>query len=129
MTLPTWGLLRAGRDKSARVRLCGTDLHVHHGVFPLQPRSWQVHEPTGEVVELERASPTSSRGPVGVFWNQKAASLRRRQGGRPDACAAVQTWITWRGNSELMLAWASGCALCQGSFVRRTAPIFSLAIR
>ena len=32
--------------------MCGTDLHVHHGVFPLKPPVVAGHEPTGDIVEL-----------------------------------------------------------------------------
>jgi 2-desacetyl-2-hydroxyethyl bacteriochlorophyllide A dehydrogenase len=108
--------------------MCGTDLHVHHGVFPLEPPFVAGHEPTGEVVELGAGVTDLKVGDrVGVFWNQKGCGrCEICQGGRPDACREVQTWMNiGGGNSELMLAWASGCALLpEGVSFEEAAPIF-----
>jgi D-arabinose 1-dehydrogenase-like Zn-dependent alcohol dehydrogenase len=107
--------------------MCGTDLHVHHGVFPLKTPLVAGHEPTGEIVELGAGVNDLKLGDrVGVFWNQKGC-------GRCDVCQAgkggcpnAQTWMhVGGGNSELMLAWASGCALLpEGLAYETAAPVF-----
>lgn len=108
--------------------MCGTDLHVHHGVFPLQPPIIAGHEATGVVVELGAGVTDLQIGDrVGVCWNQKGCGrCAMCQSGRPGACADVQTWMhVGGGNAELMLASASGCLLIpdQVSF-EVAAPIF-----
>jgi D-arabinose 1-dehydrogenase-like Zn-dependent alcohol dehydrogenase len=108
--------------------MCGTDLHVHHGMFPLKPPFVAGHEPTGVVVELGAGVTDLKVGDrVGVFWNQKGCGrCEICQGGRPDGCREAQTWMhVGGGNSELMLAWASGCALLpDGVSFEEAAPIF-----
>lgn len=108
--------------------LCGTDLHVHHGVFPLKPPFVAGHEPTGEIVEVGAGVTDLRVGDrVGVFWNQKGCGrCAVCQTGRTDQCAEQQTWMNiGGGNSELMLAWASGCALLpDGVSFEEAAPIF-----
>jgi D-arabinose 1-dehydrogenase-like Zn-dependent alcohol dehydrogenase len=108
--------------------MCGTDVHVHHGVFPLQAPFVAGHEPTGEVVELGAGVTDLKLGDrVGVFWNQKGCGrCEVCQKGRGDQCREVQTWMhIGGGNSELMLAWASGCALLpDGVSFEDAAPIF-----
>lgn len=108
--------------------LCGTDLHVHHGVFPLEPPFVAGHEPTGDVVELGAGVTDLKVGDrVGVFWNQKGCGrCDVCQSGRQDQCREAQTWMhIGGGNSELMLAWASGCALLpDGVSYEEAAPIF-----
>ena len=108
--------------------MCGTDLHVHHGLFPLKPPIVAGHEATGEIVELGPGVVDLQRGDrVGVFWNQKGCGrCSVCQSGRNDACANVQTWMhVGGGNSELMIAWASGCALLpEGLGFEAAAPIF-----
>ncbi|MDF2697969.1 MAG: alcohol dehydrogenase, partial [Labilithrix sp.] len=52
--------------------MCGTDVHVHHGLFPVKPPLVAGHEPTGEIVELgEGVTDLKVGDRVGVFWNQK----------------------------------------------------------
>src|SRR5262249_31147148 len=48
------------------------------------------------------------------------------QSGRPGVCAQAQTWMhVGGGNSELMIAWASGCALIPDAVpYELAAPIF-----
>jgi D-arabinose 1-dehydrogenase-like Zn-dependent alcohol dehydrogenase len=108
--------------------MCGTDLHVHHGVFGLKPPFVAGHEPTGVIVELGAGVTDLKVGDrVGVFWNQKGCGrCDVCQGGRPDLCATAQTWMhVGGGNSELMLAWASGCALLpDGVSFEEAAPMF-----
>lgn len=108
--------------------MCGTDLHVHHGMFPLKPPFVAGHEPTGVVAEVGPGVTDLQVGDrVGVFWNQKGCGrCDVCQTGRPDRCAESQTWMNvGGGNSELMLAWASGCALLpDGVSFEEAAPIF-----
>jgi D-arabinose 1-dehydrogenase-like Zn-dependent alcohol dehydrogenase len=108
--------------------MCGTDVHVHHGMFPLKPPFVAGHEPVGEIVALGAGVTDLKVGDrVGAFWNQHGCGrCDICQGGRQDLCANVQTWMnTGGGNSELMIAWASGCALIpDGVSFENAAPIF-----
>lgn len=108
--------------------MCGTDVHVHHGMFPLKPPFVAGHEPTGVIAEVGAGVTELKVGDrVGVFWNQKGCGrCDVCQSGRPDRCAQSQTWMNvGGGNSELMLAWASGCALLpDGVSFEEAAPIF-----
>jgi D-arabinose 1-dehydrogenase-like Zn-dependent alcohol dehydrogenase len=108
--------------------MCGTDLHVHHGLFPLEPPIVAGHEPVGVVAEVGAGVTDLRVGDrVGVFWKQKGCGrCTACQAGRKDACAEVQSWMQLGGgNSELMLAWASGCALLpDGVSFEEAAPIF-----
>ena len=92
--------------------MCGTDLHVHHGMFPLKPPIVAGHEPAGEIVELGAGVTDLRVGDrVGAFWNQKGCGrCEACQSGRPRTTASnAQSWMNLGGgNSELMLAWASG---------------------
>jgi D-arabinose 1-dehydrogenase-like Zn-dependent alcohol dehydrogenase len=108
--------------------MCYTDLHAHHGVFPLQPPFVAGHEPAGVIVEVGAGVTDLRVGDrVGVFWNQKGCGrCDACQSGRPSGCANSQSWMNLGGsNSELMLAWASGCALIpEGVAFEVAAPIF-----
>jgi 2-desacetyl-2-hydroxyethyl bacteriochlorophyllide A dehydrogenase len=108
--------------------LCGTDVHVHHGLFPLQPPIVAGHEPVGEIVTLGAGVTSLKVGDrVGVSWTQKGCGrcnvCQRRQ---PTYCRQAQTWMNLGGgNSELMLAWAEGCTLLpEGLDYEQAAPIF-----
>jgi D-arabinose 1-dehydrogenase-like Zn-dependent alcohol dehydrogenase len=108
--------------------MCATDLHVHHGVFPLPLPLVAGHEPVGEIVELGPGVTDLRVGDiVGVSWFQKgdgrcAACLS----GHPAACANAQSWMQVGGaNSELMLAHTPGVTLLsQGLDPALAAPIF-----
>jgi len=108
--------------------MCGTDLHVHHGMFPLKTPFVAGHEPTGEIVEVGAGVIDLVVGDrVGAFWNQKGCGrCERCQSGFPGSCATAQSWMhLGGGNSELMLAWASGCALIPDAVsFESAAPIF-----
>jgi D-arabinose 1-dehydrogenase-like Zn-dependent alcohol dehydrogenase len=108
--------------------MCGTDLHVHHGKLPLRPPVVAGHEATGDVVELGAGVTDLRVGDrVGVFWNQKGCGrCAVCQAGNPGGCADAQSWMhLGGGNAELMLAWASGCALIpDGVSFEAAAPIF-----
>src|SRR4051812_37703836 len=60
--------------------MCGTDLHLHHGMFPLPRPIIAGHEATGEIVALGAGVTELKVGDrVGAFWNQKGC-------GRCDVC-------------------------------------------
>ena len=86
------------------------------------------HEPAGEIVELGAGVLDLKVGDrVGVFWNQKGdGRCAVCQAGRPEHCPNAQSWMHLGGaNSELMLAWASGCALIpDGLSFELAAPLF-----
>jgi len=108
--------------------MCYTDLHAHHGVFPLKPPFVAGHEPAGVIAEVGAGVTDLKVGDrVGVFWNQKGCGrCAACQAGRSGACPDAQSWMHLGGsNSELMLAWATGCALIpdEVSF-EAAAPIF-----
>jgi D-arabinose 1-dehydrogenase-like Zn-dependent alcohol dehydrogenase len=107
--------------------MCYTDVHAHHGVFSVKPPFIAGHEPAGVIVEVGAGVLDLRVGDrVGVFWNQKGcgrcAACQAGKGG----CADSQSWLHLGGsNSELMLAWASGCALIpDGVSFEAAAPIF-----
>jgi D-arabinose 1-dehydrogenase-like Zn-dependent alcohol dehydrogenase len=108
--------------------MCGTDLHVHHGVFPVPLPLVCGHEPVGEIVEVGAGVTGFSVGDrVGASWVQKGCGrCRYCQEGRPVYCAQQQTWVNLGGgNSELMLAWATGCTLLpEGLGYEEAAPVF-----
>jgi propanol-preferring alcohol dehydrogenase len=94
--------------------MCGTDLHAHHGHLGVKVPIVLGHEPAGEIVELGAGVLDLKMGDrVGVFWNQKGCGrCAACQSGRPEHCPTAQSWMNLGGaNSELMLAWASGCEL------------------
>jgi len=108
--------------------MCYTDLHAHHGVFPLKTPFVAGHEPAGVVVEVGAGVTDLRVGDrVGVFWSQKGCGrCAVCQAGHQGACPDAQSWMHLGGsNSELMLAWASGCALVpEGASFEAAAPIF-----
>jgi D-arabinose 1-dehydrogenase-like Zn-dependent alcohol dehydrogenase len=108
--------------------MCGTDVHVHHGAFPLPRPIIAGHEATGEVVALGAGVTDLKIGDrVGTFWNQKGCGrCAACQAGHASSCVNAQSWMhLGGGNSELMLAWASGCALLpEGLDYALAAPIF-----
>jgi len=108
--------------------MCGTDLHVHHGVMPVPLPIVLGHEPVGEIVETGPGVNGLRAGDrVGVSWTQKGCGrCRFCQEGRDSYCLEAQTWVQMGGgNSQLMLAWATGCTLVpQGLSDEAAAPIF-----
>lgn len=108
--------------------MCYTDLHAHHGVFPLKTPFVAGHEPAGVIAELGAGVTDLKVGDrVGVFWSQKGCGrCPTCQAGHPGGCPDAQSWMHLGGsNSELMLAWASGCALIpEGVSFEAAAPIF-----
>src|SRR2546422_1763230 len=108
--------------------MCGTDLHVHHGVMPVPLPLVLGHEPVGEIVEVGQGVAGLRAGDrVGVSWAQRGEGrCRFCQEQREGYCPEYQSWIQMGGgNSELMLAWASGCTLVPASLSdEEAAPIF-----
>jgi D-arabinose 1-dehydrogenase-like Zn-dependent alcohol dehydrogenase len=108
--------------------MCYTDLHAHHGVFPLKPPFVAGHEPAGVIVEVGAGVTDVRVGDrVGVFWNQKGCGrCAVCQAGHPSGCPDAQSWMHLGGsNAEFMLAWASGCALIpDGVSFEAAAPMF-----
>lgn len=108
--------------------MCGTDLHVHHGFFPLKAPIVAGHEPVGEIVEVGAGVTQLRVGDrVGVHWNQKGCGrCAVCQAGRQAACPNAQSWMhLGGGNGELMLAWESGCTILpDGLDDAAAAPIF-----
>jgi 2-desacetyl-2-hydroxyethyl bacteriochlorophyllide A dehydrogenase len=108
--------------------MCGTDAHVHHGLFPLTPPVVAGHEPAGEIVEVGPGVIDLKVGDrVGTFWNQKGCGrCAACQSGHSNACRSVQSWMNLGGgNSELMLAWESGCQLIpDGVAFEDASPVF-----
>jgi len=108
--------------------MCGTDVHVHHGTLPVATPIVAGHEPVGEIVEIGAGVTALRLGDrVGVHWNQKGCGrCAMCQAGREANCSQVQSWMNLGGgNSELMLAWASGCTLLpEGLDEVIAAPIF-----
>jgi D-arabinose 1-dehydrogenase-like Zn-dependent alcohol dehydrogenase len=108
--------------------MCGTDLHVHHGAFGLPLPIVAGHEPVGEIVELGPGVVDFKVGDrVGVHWNQKGCGrCHTCQTGNQAHCPQAQSWMNLGGgNSELMLAFTSGCTLLpEGLGYEAAAPIF-----
>ena len=108
--------------------MCGTDLHVHHGAFGLPLPIVAGHEPVGEIVELGPGVIDLKMGDrVGVHWNQKGCGrCRTCQSGDQAHCGQAQSWMhIGGGNSELMLAWATGCTILPEKLsYESAAPIF-----
>lgn len=112
--------------------LCGTDLHVHHGFFPVLYPCIPGHEPVGEVVEVGPGVTKLHVGDrVGVFWHQSGCGrCSFCQSGKELYCnqlpCQTDTWIGLGGGmAEYTLAWESGCAIIPQSLsYRHAAPLF-----
>lgn len=112
--------------------LCGTDIHMQHGVFPVSTPCVPGHEPVGEIVATGPGILSLKVGDrVGVSWVQRGCGrCLVCQGGEEKYCtdpASTQgTWVGMGGGmSEYMLAWASGCTLIpEGLSYPSAAPLF-----
>lgn len=112
--------------------LCGTDLHVHHGLLPVPLPCVPGHEPVGEIVSVGPGVVDLHVGDrVGVFWHQRGCGrCQACQMGQPIYCtqcpAQTNTWIGMGGGmAEYMLAWSTGCALLpDGLPYSLAAPLF-----
>jgi 2-desacetyl-2-hydroxyethyl bacteriochlorophyllide A dehydrogenase len=108
--------------------MCGTDLHVYHGMFPIPTPFVAGHEPVGEILEVGAGVTDLRVGDrVGVHWFQKGCGrCAMCLTGQVNGCESAQTWMNLGGgNGELMVAWASGCMLLpDGLDAELAAPIF-----
>lgn len=111
--------------------VCGTDVHVYHGMFPLHTPIVAGHEPVGEVIELGAGVTKLKVGDrVGVSWTQRGCErCHYCQEQRPIYCETpngIESWMTLGGgNSELMLAWQDGCTLLPEKLsYENAAPLF-----
>jgi alcohol dehydrogenase len=109
--------------------LCYTDVHLTHGLFPLQFPRVLGHEPVGEIVEVGAGVTSRKVGDrVGVAWVQKGCGrcewcLR----GRKELCPnAISTGIGLQGShAEYMLAFADATMLIPDALgYEQAAPIF-----
>jgi D-arabinose 1-dehydrogenase-like Zn-dependent alcohol dehydrogenase len=68
--------------------LCYTDLHAHHGAFPLPTPFVAGHEPAGVILEVGAGVTDLQVGDrVGVFWNQKGCDMRTVAARRRAGCS------------------------------------------
>lgn len=107
--------------------LCGGDVHLYHGMFPLPPPIIAGHEPVGEIVAVGAGVTGLRLGDrVGVSWVQRGCGRCERCQSRLPCQRELQTWMQLGGgNSELMLAWADGCTLIPDNLsYEEAAPIF-----
>jgi D-arabinose 1-dehydrogenase-like Zn-dependent alcohol dehydrogenase len=108
--------------------MCGAEVHIHRGHFPVAPPCVVGHEPVGEVAALGPGVTSLRVGDrVGVSWTQRGCGrCRACQSGRPLYCPDAQTWQEMGGGfAELMLAWADGCTVIpDGLSWEAAAPIF-----
>lgn len=109
--------------------LCYTDVHITHGIFPIQFPRVLGHEPVGEIVEVGPGVTSRKVGDrVGVGWHQKGCGrcewcLR----GKKELCQnAISTGIGLQGShAEYMLAYADATMLIpDGLSYEQAAPIF-----
>jgi alcohol dehydrogenase len=109
--------------------LCYTDVHLTHGLFPLQFPHVLGHEPVGEIVEIGAGVTSRQVGDrVGVGWHQKGCGrcewcLR----GKKERCPnAIATGIGLQGShAEYMLAFADATMLIPDKLdYELAAPIF-----
>jgi len=111
--------------------MCGTDVHVHRGLFPVKLPLVAGHEPVGVIVEVGAGVTDFKIGDrVGVSWVQKGCGrCPYCQGQKPIYCSTPDGKETWMnlggGNSELMLAWKEGLTLLPDSLpFEVAAPLF-----
>lgn len=108
--------------------LCGTDLHVIHGTFPVPLPIVLGHEPVGVVEKLGAGVNMLKTGDhVGVCWNQSGCGrcdYCQRQ--HVKYCKSARSWVqNGGGNSEFMIAEAAGCTLLPENLSwENAAPIF-----
>jgi D-arabinose 1-dehydrogenase-like Zn-dependent alcohol dehydrogenase len=123
--LPGPGQVRIKMHSSG---LCGTDMHVFHGHFPVPLPIVFGHEPVGVIDALGPGVTTFSIGDrVGVSWVQggcgRCVECARE---RTKYCRASRTWVqNGGGNAQLMIAEATGCnRIPEGIAWEVAAPMF-----
>lgn len=97
--------------------LCGTDIHLKHGLLPVKLPLVPGHEPVGEVVKIGPGVTSIKVGDrVGVSWNQKGCGrCHYCQEEKDKYCTTpggLQTWMNLGGGfSEYMIAYEEGCTI------------------
>ncbi|MCL5013290.1 MAG: alcohol dehydrogenase catalytic domain-containing protein [Firmicutes bacterium] len=109
--------------------ICGTDVHITRGHFPVSPPLIPGHEPVGEVVKTGSAVTHLRPGDrVGVPWHQRnCGRCEWCHRGKPQFCSSVQaTGVTVNGgDAEYMVAPADRCMLLPDNITyEQAAPIF-----
>ena len=108
--------------------LCGTDLHVWHGHFPVKLPAVIGHEPVGVIDKLGTGVTKLRVGDrVGISWQQSGCGrCHYCQEGREQFCRNGRSWVhNGGGNSQLMIGEASGCTLIpEGLAFESAAPLF-----
>jgi D-arabinose 1-dehydrogenase-like Zn-dependent alcohol dehydrogenase len=108
--------------------MCGAEVHIRHGHFPLKLPCVAGHEPVGEIAALGPGVTRLRVGDrVGVSWNQRGCGrCRTCESGRSLYCAQSQSWMQMGGGfADAMLAWAEGCTLIPDALdFASAAPIF-----
>jgi len=92
--------------------VCGTDIHVWHGHFPVQVPVVLGHEPVGTIDELgEGVTGLKAGDRVGVSWVQKGCGACGHCQRHQDLyCDEAVTWMNHGGgHCEFMIAEAAGC--------------------
>jgi D-arabinose 1-dehydrogenase-like Zn-dependent alcohol dehydrogenase len=106
--------------------MCFSDVLVHRGAWPVSLPLIAGHEPVGEVVEIGPGCVNLRVGDrVGVSWVQRGdGRCRECLSGRPLRCTDPVTWMDMGGgNTELMLAWETGCTLLPASISYQDAAV------
>lgn len=108
--------------------ICGTDVHYWRGDLDVSAPWIFGHEPVGTIDALGPGVTRLQPGDrVGVSWVQEGCGrCRTCQGGKPDYCASVQTWMELGGgHRDFMIARAAGCTLLPaGLDWQLAAPLF-----
>lgn len=102
------------RIKMRASGVCGTDIHVWHGHFPVQPPLVLGHEPVGTIDALGAGVTALRHGDrVGVSWVQRGCGrCEPCQRGKERYCAEGITWMNHGGgHRDFMIAEAAGCTL------------------
>jgi len=98
--------------RTEAVGLCGTDLHILRGRFPVPAPIVLGHETVGIVEALGEGVTELELGDrVGASWVQSGCgACARCRAGEVVRCASPTTWVENGGGlSELVVAEASGC--------------------
>lgn len=96
--------------------ICGTDLHVSHGLFPLKLPVVCGHEAVGEIVKLgPGVEHLKINDRVGVVWHQKGCGTCSYCISQRDLyCTGLKNGpLTWMdlggGHAEYMIAYENAC--------------------
>jgi len=99
------------RIKMAASGVCGTDVHVWHGLFPVNLPIVPGHEPVGTIDKLGAGVTHLGVGErVGVSWVQKGCGrCAYCERDKVVYCAEQTSWMNYGGgHQEFMIADAAG---------------------